>query len=436
MGDSKAVLSGCEDRWTLQDRGAMPRLFRMTVCVHVRVLSPGAWIAFSYNSAHAPRPELGLEGDGGALYGWLLGVRHRFPAPLAPRRWQQVCLRRDVRRNTFSLHVDGMPVAERTVIAHAIPPSGSLWLGCRPRDHAPGTVDGRVELYLFRVWPDLDDHAGCEDGSVIGWDSELWGVTSSRARQRDGSLGCAEGFSTDLCPVPSGRVPTPWGEEQRETAELHQRLMMVVNRPPKKKKNFLCGIHFASSPGLPASASSPVVTMATTHTQDESQATPSPVEGTGVTSSSTNQQLPIDPTANTSEAPNASTTASANGTTDYTSQPGPLNPPVTTATSTNVTPSTTVSTGSLATGDGVVTTPTLSPVSRSPPSTDASAANQITGYTQAPSITAQPAFQILPPIPVPMGSSQVNCDITPFCSNDGKAYTQASCPIRDSDLGT
>jgi len=105
MGDSMAVLSGCEDRWTLQDRSAMPRLFRMTVCVHVRVLSPGTWVAFSYSSAYAPRPELGLEGDDGALYGWLLGVRHRFPMPLALSRWQQVCLRRDVLGNTFSLHV-------------------------------------------------------------------------------------------------------------------------------------------------------------------------------------------------------------------------------------------------------------------------------------------------------------------------------------------
>ena len=105
MGDSKAVLNGCRDHWTLQDRGAMPRLFRMTVCVHVRVLSPGAWVAFSYRSAHAPRPELGLEGDDGALYAWLLGVRHRFPTPLAPDRWQQVCLRRNVPGNTFSLHV-------------------------------------------------------------------------------------------------------------------------------------------------------------------------------------------------------------------------------------------------------------------------------------------------------------------------------------------
>ena len=54
----------------------------------------------------------------------------------------------------------------------------------------------RIELYLFRVWSDLDDHALCEDGSVIGWDSRLWGVTSSRARRRDDSLACGERFGT------------------------------------------------------------------------------------------------------------------------------------------------------------------------------------------------------------------------------------------------
>ncbi|CAL8312898.1 unnamed protein product [Merluccius merluccius] len=193
LGDSKAVLSGCEASWTLQVQDAMPRLYRMTVCVHVCVLSPGAWVAFSYRSAHGPRPDLGLEGDDGALYGWLLGVRHRFPMPLPLNRWRQVCLRRDVHADTFTLSVDGMPVAERRVIARAIPPSGSLRLGCRARDHRPGAVSGRIELYLFRVWPDLAEHALCEDGSVIGWDSEFWGVTSSRARERDDSLACGEG---------------------------------------------------------------------------------------------------------------------------------------------------------------------------------------------------------------------------------------------------
>lgn len=105
LGDTKAVLNGCEDHWTLQDRATMPLLFQMTVCVDIRVVVPGAWVAFSYSSIHAPRPELGLEGDDGALYGWLLRVRHRFPLQLSPTYWHRVCLRRDVPRNSFSLEV-------------------------------------------------------------------------------------------------------------------------------------------------------------------------------------------------------------------------------------------------------------------------------------------------------------------------------------------
>lgn len=105
MGDTKAVLNGCEDHWTLQNRASVPLLFQMTVCVDIRVVVPGAWVAFSYSSVHAPRPELGLEGDEEALYGWLLRVRHRFPLQLSPTRWHRVCLRRDIQRNSFSLKV-------------------------------------------------------------------------------------------------------------------------------------------------------------------------------------------------------------------------------------------------------------------------------------------------------------------------------------------
>ncbi|KAK5878212.1 hypothetical protein CesoFtcFv8_025644 [Champsocephalus esox] len=190
LGDTKAVLNGCKDHWTLQDRAAMPLLFQMTLCVDIRVVVPGAWVAFSYSSVHAPRPELGLEGDEDALYAWLLRVRHRFPIRLSPKHWHSVCLRRDVQHNSFSLEVDGKMVAQRTVIAQAIPPAGSMWLGCRPRDQPPGDTLGDVELYLFRMWGDLGNHGLCEDGSVIGWNTHYWGVTSPRARQRDPNLLC------------------------------------------------------------------------------------------------------------------------------------------------------------------------------------------------------------------------------------------------------
>ncbi|XP_030613091.1 adhesion G-protein coupled receptor G4-like [Archocentrus centrarchus] len=190
LGDTKAVLNGCKDHWTLQDRAAMPLLYKITICVDIRVVVPGAWVAFSYRTVYAPRPELGLEGDDEAIYGWLLGVRHQFPLQLSPTLWHRVCLRRDVKGNTFSLEVDGHIVTKRTVIAQAIPPSGSLWLGCRPNSRPPESKLGKVELYLFRVWGDLGDHGLCEDGTVIGWNAQYWGVTSPGARQIDHNLLC------------------------------------------------------------------------------------------------------------------------------------------------------------------------------------------------------------------------------------------------------
>lgn len=94
--------------------------------------------------------------------------------------------------------VDGNLVAERTVIARAIPPSGTLWLGCRPRDRPPGAVLGKVELYLFRMWGDVGNHGLCEDGTVIGWNAKFWGMTSPEAKQRDPYLMCGETHRFDL----------------------------------------------------------------------------------------------------------------------------------------------------------------------------------------------------------------------------------------------
>lgn len=92
----------------------------------------------------------------------------------------------------MTFQVDGKMVAERTVIGEAIPPSGSMWLGCRPRDRPPGAVLGEVEVYLFRIWADLGHHGFCEDGTVIGWNAQLWGLTSPNARQRDPNLPCGK----------------------------------------------------------------------------------------------------------------------------------------------------------------------------------------------------------------------------------------------------
>ncbi|KAK1884809.1 Adhesion G-protein coupled receptor G4 [Dissostichus eleginoides] len=194
----------------------MPLLFQITLCVDIRVVVPGAWVAFSYSSVHAPRPELGLEGDEDALYAWLLRVRHRFPIRLSPKHWHRVCLRRDVQHNSFSLEVDGKMVAQRTVIAQAIPPAGSMWLGCRPRDQPPGDTLGEVELYLFRMWGDLGNHGLCEDGSVIGWNAHYWGVTSPRARQRDPNLLCVPYPTSTLSPV----IATPVSHVSNHTSKI------------------------------------------------------------------------------------------------------------------------------------------------------------------------------------------------------------------------
>ncbi|XP_028425801.1 uncharacterized protein LOC114549618 [Perca flavescens] len=217
LGDTKAVLNGCEDHWTLQGRATMPLPLQMTLCVDIRVVVPGAWVAFSYSSVLTPGPELGLEGDDEALYGWLLRVRHRFPMQLSPTHWHRVCLRRDVSRNSFSLEVDGKMVAERTVFARAIPPNGSLFLGCQPRDRPPGIVLGQVELYLFRMWADLGNHGLCEDGTVIGWNAQSWGLTSPRAAQRDPKLLCVEVPSTRT--TSSSVIPTPVTHMSNQTSK-------------------------------------------------------------------------------------------------------------------------------------------------------------------------------------------------------------------------
>ncbi|KAL7835383.1 hypothetical protein SRHO_G00277300 [Serrasalmus rhombeus] len=191
MSDSKAVLQGCSDYWTLQDRSTIPQLFQITVCVDVRVMTPGEWTAFSFTSPRPPYYDLALQGDDSALYAWLLGVRHRFPVQLEQGRWYQLCLRRDAMQDSFSLEVSGNPdPQQRTVIARATPPIGTLILGCQPRDASPGVTMATLELYLFRVWNDVLQHKPCEDGTVVGWDSRRWGITRPQARVRDDTLQC------------------------------------------------------------------------------------------------------------------------------------------------------------------------------------------------------------------------------------------------------
>lgn len=95
------MLKDCRDPWTLQT--SMPALLQITACVHVRVVTRGRWVAFSYSLISAPAPELGLEGDRDYLYGWLLRDQYKFPLTLSLKEWHRVCLRWDAR--LFSLEV-------------------------------------------------------------------------------------------------------------------------------------------------------------------------------------------------------------------------------------------------------------------------------------------------------------------------------------------
>uniref|UniRef100_A0A8C2EYV1 Adhesion G-protein coupled receptor G2 n=1 Tax=Cyprinus carpio TaxID=7962 RepID=A0A8C2EYV1_CYPCA len=208
MSDAKAVLQGCDDHWSLQEKERMPVLFQTTVCVDVQVLSPGEWTAFSYVSVPAPRYELALQGDANNLYAWLLGVRHQFPVQLTTHQWYHICLRWDAPRKSFSLTIGGnSEVYQRTAIARAIPPSGRLLLGCQPNKASPGVKMATVELYLFRIWDDVGEHRACEDGTVIGWDSRLWAITQAQARVQDYTLQCASQGSASTQKIVSTSSP-------------------------------------------------------------------------------------------------------------------------------------------------------------------------------------------------------------------------------------
>ncbi|XP_064206865.1 mucin-2 isoform X2 [Anguilla rostrata] len=204
MHDSKVHFSqDSGDHWTLRDSVQVPELVHMTVCVHVRVLVPGEWTAYTYGHPQAQERELGLQGDRQSLYVWLLGVRHSFPVHLLPRRWYHVCLKRDASRQRVSLDVDGSP-SVRTVVAENVPGAGELVLGSKDRGDSPSKAGaGAVELYLFRIWDDIGRHGVCEDEGVVGWRSEQWEMGNHPPLQ-DESLLCAI-----LTSATSGIHPTP-----------------------------------------------------------------------------------------------------------------------------------------------------------------------------------------------------------------------------------
>lgn len=193
MSDSKAVLQGCTDWWTLEQNQRVPKLLQMTVCLDVRLLTAGKWMAFSYTIRHSPYYDLALQGDNDAVYVWLMGVQHRFPVHLTLERWHRLCLRFDSLRNSFSLSVSSSQETHvRTVIAHAMQPNGTLQLGCQPWQVFPGTNMATMELYLFRMWGDVRQHALCEDGTIVGWDSNMWRISQAQACVQDDTLFCGE----------------------------------------------------------------------------------------------------------------------------------------------------------------------------------------------------------------------------------------------------
>lgn len=193
MSNSKAVLQRCTDGWTLQQNQRVPKLLQMTVCLDMRLLTAGKWMAFSYTIPHSPYYGLTLQGDNDAVYVWLMGVKHRFPVRLTLEHWHRLCLRFDSLHNRFSLSVSSsQDTYVHTVIAHAMQPIGRLKLGCQPWQDFPRTNMAKMELYLFRMWGDVREHALCEDGTIVGWDSSMWRINQAQARVQDDTLYCGE----------------------------------------------------------------------------------------------------------------------------------------------------------------------------------------------------------------------------------------------------
>uniref|UniRef100_UPI003AAC943A uncharacterized protein adgrg2a n=1 Tax=Centroberyx gerrardi TaxID=166262 RepID=UPI003AAC943A len=287
--------------------------------------------------------------------------------------------------------VDGEVVAERTVIAQAIPPSGSLRLGCRPRDRPPGAALAEVELYLFRMWADLDDHAACEEGSVIGWDSQFWGVTSARARQRDPNLPCAlSRTTTTSSPVIATSLKHTLSQSQVTVSPMSE---ASGTRSTEQPTDDPAGISSQTEhPSVTPSLNSSVTT--TTSTNATPPTTLSPV------SRSTNSPA-------------------ADGTPSYTAAMLSTTVPATTVTANRDPDHSPVS--PVTSDHGATSDATSHPASSAPPS-DASPTNQIPTSTQTSPITTLRANQTTPPKSLTTGSPLVNCDITRLCSNEHAYY--------------
>ncbi|KAJ8266993.1 hypothetical protein GJAV_G00136990 [Gymnothorax javanicus] len=176
------------DHWTLLDRTQIPLLAHMTVCMHMQVIVPGEWTAYTYSRPNASKYDLALKGDKHNLYIWLLGFKHIFPVRLHSSRWYHVCLKRDTSRRRVSLEVDGSP-SVHAASALNIPTAGELILGSKHRSTGNNSAAGAIELYLFRVWDNISKHGACNDGNVVSWKWEQWDMGNHPPLQ-DESLPC------------------------------------------------------------------------------------------------------------------------------------------------------------------------------------------------------------------------------------------------------
>ncbi|XP_069046016.1 adhesion G-protein coupled receptor G2 isoform X2 [Lepisosteus oculatus] len=200
LGGSKAVFpSGCSQTWTIAEDVHVPQLTQLTVCVDIRLRASGDWTAFTYSTTQSQSQDLAITGDKKNVYVWLLGVQFPFPVNLSLNNWYHVCLKLNGQKQSISLDINGSPSVLK-VNTTVVPPGGALVLGCKDSStQRPSQNPGQAELYLFRVWSDINSHGTCEDGNVIGWDSEQW-IFSKETLVPDASLTCSL-TSTTVPPV-------------------------------------------------------------------------------------------------------------------------------------------------------------------------------------------------------------------------------------------
>ncbi|TRY89602.1 hypothetical protein DNTS_017781, partial [Danionella cerebrum] len=390
MSDAKAVLQGCDDHWTFQGQRNVPVLFQTTVCVDVRVLSQGTWTAFSYVSAPAPRYELALQGDENNLYAWLLGVRHQFTVQLTTRRWYHICLRWDAFSKSLSLKISS-DVYQRTAIARAIPPSGRLLLGCQPNEAYPGVKMATMELYLFRIWDDVEEHKSCEDGTVIVWDTQVWAITRPQARVQDLTLQCASQSAA----------------MGRDFVSTISPLFLLLTSITSSAQNMVIE-------GQNLQTSSPATTSSSTSTSQAKTTNPTglPVTTSSITSFTSTQSIPATTVKSTTTASTqASTDPAVNNPLPQSEKPTPTSASQWSSQTTQTTPISLQTLSSFSPGISGVYTSATTPnliTAISPTMT------QVTNKKAVLRTMASNALFIEPTV--------VQCDFSQYCTNESAYY--------------